>query len=289
MHISHAVRTYIDSKINQLSEQKEYDEELQGKIIEHLYSNAEDTFLWVALVWKELEKVESWETEDILTEFSSGLPSLYNRMMDQIRKHNKRTAEFCLKTLSAVVLAFRPLSFQEVITVAGLPEKGFQKHQALIKLIDYCGSFLTYREDTVFFIHQSAKDYLTDPKQPYSFSESELGHQNLALRLLRAQHILKKDICEIKDYGPVRDGIKLDTLESIKYASIFWIDHFCASQKTDEDDLLFVDDGEIHQFFLKHFLHWLEILSILDRVFDAVLLVRKLRNRILVCRIDIRN
>ena len=125
MYISYAVRTYINFKVNQLSEQKGYDEELRNSVIEHLSSKAEDTFLWAALVCKELEKVESWETEDILAEFPSGLPLLYNRMMDQVQRHNKKTAELCLKLLSALTLAFRPLKFKEVVIAAGLSEKEF--------------------------------------------------------------------------------------------------------------------------------------------------------------------
>jgi len=242
-------------------------------------------------VCKELKKVESWETEDILAAIPSGLPPLYGRMMDQVQRHNKKTAEFCLKLLSALALAFRPLKFKEVVTAAGLPEKTFRKSQALIRLVEHCGSFLTWRDDSIFFVHQSAKDYLMDPERPDIIRRAMSGHRHLALRLLRALHILKKDLCGINNYGPLSDsartGLELDLLEQIGYASCFWIDHLYASQAIDEDEAVFVDDGEIHQFLQQHFLHWLESLSLLGKISDAVKMIRKLHDLILVCKNDI--
>jgi hypothetical protein len=244
----------------------------------------------VALVCKELEKVESWETEDILSDFPSGLPPLYNRMMGQVQAQNKKTAEFSLNILYALAFAFRPLKFKEVVSAAGLPEKEFRKPETLIRLIEHCGSFLTWRDDTIYFVHQSAKDYLMDPERLNIFRRAESDHRNLALRLLRALHVLKKDLCDINDYGPVSDstktGLKLDPLEPIGYACCFWIDHLCALYAINEGEALLIEDGEIHRFFQQHFLHWLESLSLLGKVSDAVRMIVKLHNLILVRKND---
>jgi hypothetical protein len=244
----------------------------------------------VALVCKELEKVESWETEDILAEFPSGLPLLYNRMMDQVQRHSKKTAELCLKLLSTLAFVFRPLKLKEVVTAAGLPEKEFRKSQALIRLIEHCGSFLTWRDNTVFFVHQSVKDYLTDPERSDIIRRAESDHRDLALRLLWALRILKKDLCGINNYGPVSESAKTrlnpDPLEPIRYASSFWIDHLCASQAINGGEAVLTDDGAVHQFFQQHFLHWLESLSLLGKVSDAVRMIRKLHDLILVSRDD---
>jgi hypothetical protein len=44
--------------------------------------NANGTFLWVALVYKELANASGWEAEKILTAFPPGLDPLYKWMMD---------------------------------------------------------------------------------------------------------------------------------------------------------------------------------------------------------------
>jgi hypothetical protein len=204
-------------------------------------------------MYKELEKVKSWEIEDIFAEFPSGLSLFYNRMMDQVQRHNKKTTKLCLKLFSTLAFVFRPLKLKEVVTAAGLPEKEFRKSQVFIRLIEHCGSFLTWRDNTVFFVHQSAKDYLMDPKRSDMIRGAESEHRDLALRLLRALHIPKKNLCGINNYGPLSDSaqtkLKPDALEPISYASFFWIDHLCASQAINGGEAVLIDNGAVHQFF----------------------------------------
>src|SRR5947207_13132753 len=72
-----------------------------------------------------------------------------------------------------------------------------------------------------------------DLERPDIIRRAMSGHRHLALHLLRALHILKKDLCGINNYGPLSDsartGLELDLLEQIGYASCFWIDHLYAS------------------------------------------------------------
>lgn len=56
--ISAAVNTYIHHKANQLAAKKRYDPRIRQAVIEHLVANANDTFLWVALVCQNLETVK---------------------------------------------------------------------------------------------------------------------------------------------------------------------------------------------------------------------------------------
>ncbi len=113
------------------------------------------------------------------------------------------------------------------------------------------------------------------------FPRAESGHGNFALRLLRSLHVLKKDVCGIKDYGFVlhgeKAGVNLDPLEPIGYACCFWIDHLCAAalNAINGEEALLVDVGEIHRFLQQHFLHWLESLSLLGKVSDVT---RKISN-----------
>jgi len=125
-----------------------------------------------------------------------------------------------------------------------------------------------------------------DPGRPDIIRRAESEHRDLALRLLRALHMLKKDLCGINNYGPLSDsartGLKLDLLKPIGYAFCFWIDHLCALQAVNQDEAVLVNDGEIHQFFQQHFLHWLESLSLLGKISDAVKMTRKLHDLVLV-------
>jgi hypothetical protein len=65
-HISHAVNAFIDVKVSKLTERKAYKPELRETIQSYLYAKADGTFLWVALVCKELEGVQVRRTLSVL-------------------------------------------------------------------------------------------------------------------------------------------------------------------------------------------------------------------------------
>jgi hypothetical protein len=48
--VSAAVSIYIRHKVHQLAQEKKYDDKTRDAVLDHLFSNADDTFLWVALV-----------------------------------------------------------------------------------------------------------------------------------------------------------------------------------------------------------------------------------------------
>lgn len=87
--VSSAVSTYIQIKIDKLAKLKGYDNPARDDVQHHLTLNANDTFLWVALVCQELEKVPRSRVLTTVKTFPPGLSSLYQRMMDQIRHSNE--------------------------------------------------------------------------------------------------------------------------------------------------------------------------------------------------------
>lgn len=65
--------------------------------------------------------------------------------------------------LLIVTLGYRPLHVYELCRLAGLcdQQNGFGD---LEDIMGMCASFLTIRDNYVYLIHQSAKDYLSDVK-----------------------------------------------------------------------------------------------------------------------------
>ncbi|UNI22807.1 hypothetical protein JDV02_008661 [Purpureocillium takamizusanense] len=122
-HVSLAVGSYIDERVSRLVSLQD-DDELRHKVAEVLRRKADGTFLWVALVIQELQKVASWDVLDVLREMPSGLEELYGRMIKQIQQLKRRDPEFCRLVLSAATLAYRPLHMLELAALAGLPGAG---------------------------------------------------------------------------------------------------------------------------------------------------------------------
>jgi hypothetical protein len=66
-----------------------------------------------------------------------------------------------------------------------------------------------------------------------------------------------------------------DPLAPIRYACVYLVDHLCEI-KSSHDELGLYDNGTIDVFLRKHFLHWLEALSLIKGTSDGVLAIAKL-------------
>jgi len=109
---------------------------------DHLISNADGTFLWVALVCQELAdpKVRKRYTLSKLKSFPSGLEPLYRRMMEHISGSND--ANICKEVLAIASVVYRPITLEELkVLVESLEEEDYDD---LREIISSCGSFLTF-------------------------------------------------------------------------------------------------------------------------------------------------
>jgi hypothetical protein len=131
-----------------------------------LLLNANNTFLWVALVCQQLAdpKVRRHHTL-ALDAFPPGLNDLYERMMGQIR--DLAEAELCKRILAVVSTAGRPVTFDELQSFINMPT-GIHPTE----IIGLCGSFLTLQGRTIYLVHPSAKDYLLT--KDYLFTKDSL-------------------------------------------------------------------------------------------------------------------
>src|SRR5262249_24432719 len=148
-----AVTSYIQFKVDQLAEENEYHNNTREAIQRFLSLNANGTFLWVALVCQELSNASEWNALKKLAAFPPGLDPLYRRMIDQIR--DSEDAKLCKRILGVVSTVYRPITVDELASFVDMPGCVFGNYKALSKIIGLCGSFLTLRERTVSFIHQS--------------------------------------------------------------------------------------------------------------------------------------
>jgi hypothetical protein len=196
-------------------------------------------------------------------------------MMYKIEKGKRDDPKYCKKVLVATTLAFRPLTLSELKVLSELPDN------STAAIVQKCGSFLTVQEETVYLIHQSAKDYLEENYEsklrPTGVSQ---GHEEIALYSIEAMCAnLRRNMYNL-NYGFKPANMRPpqpDPLASIQYSCVFWVHHLDASNlESLENKRVLADDGCVLVFLREKFLHWLESLSLLGYLSEGVDSVRKL-------------
>ncbi|KAF2008717.1 hypothetical protein BU24DRAFT_437817 [Aaosphaeria arxii CBS 175.79] len=136
--VSYAVSAFIQHKVFKLAESKTYDAKTRDAVFDHLSSNANDTFLWVALVCQSLEGVPKRNVIKKLIAFPPGLVSLYERMIQQIS--NLDDASLCKQILSLAAVAYQPLTLDELSTLVEEFEDEADDIKSKQEIIGLCGS-----------------------------------------------------------------------------------------------------------------------------------------------------
>jgi hypothetical protein len=279
--VSEAVVSFIRFKVDRLAAQKGYSKELQQLVRLDMEARADGTFLWVALVCKELERVTARKTLRTMQQVPAGLPQLYQRMLERIAADNdEEDRDFCEALLRVITIAQRPLHQAEIGYLAGLPSDIIDDSTTIDELVKSCGSFLTTREGIISFVHQSAKDYFTTGSGCAIFTYGQpQAHEKLArrcLELVTAPSGLRQDMCNLSDPGVLRREIDGETIDhnltpELQYACRYWVDHLERSGRS-------IKDGDAtHRFLEKHFLHWLEAMSLINETSLCVRLVARLQ------------
>jgi hypothetical protein len=279
--VAAAVKVFIQQKVCQLAQDKRYTPEVEDVVLQHLTSNADDTFLWVALVCQDLKTTPKWNVLKKLAQFPPGLDSLYRRMLQQIRESD--SAEICLGVLAVTAVLYRPVTIAELVVLTKQLVDFTYDLESVREIISLCRSFLTLRDDTVYFVHQSAKDFLIIKASNDIFSDgAECVHRDIFQKSLTVlQKTLRRDMYNLQAPGYPVGEVKppiLDPLATSRYPCIYWIDHFCdlqhkalAHSATKQEDARTIDT-----FLRQKYLYWLEALSLCGSIAKGVVSMTKL-------------
>jgi hypothetical protein len=171
--------------------------------------------------------------------------------------------------LAVVVLVQTPL---HVDAVAVLADQG--RDDAHIALQSLSALLLVDTGEPVRIFHPSFSEFLTDSKRCADtriFVEPAKHHANLALRcLLLMNKYLRYDICNIgdptlanADVADLKTRLRDRVSDALQYACSFWPVHLMALGVSDQDAKL---RDVLAEFSSKHIFHWLEVLSLLQRL-----------------------
>lgn len=209
---------------------------------------------------------------DICLTAESAMDLIYSTALDSTGKWEDPVfaADF-RDILGVVIVARNPLT---ALTIDRLKETtSVSKTRPSLHTIQYFGSIFrgTINEEPLRVIHPSFEDFITDRarcKRDGWFIDISLYRQRLARQCIGCLCAnLKRNMCNLTLTTSVVDVKILP--EDVTYSCLFWIEHVCESEGSANFS------AELHEFLVKHLLHWIETMSLLKKARQTIgLLIR---------------
>ncbi|SCV39827.1 related to vegetatible incompatibility protein HET-E-1 [Fusarium fujikuroi] len=269
--VSQAVKSYISNKVDDLAKRKwKNDQELKEKVFDYMQSHADDTFLWVALACERLDNsgISKRLVMEELEKFPTSLTALYQAMMNRIT--GSPEADRLKQILALVCVVYRPLTSDEIpILVESMHD---YDEDDVEDAIASCGSFLTLHDEEIFFVHQSAKEFLLDQGHEILFP-SGINHKHayiLSRSVEAMKNTLRQDIYELGSSGALNpiEVPSPDPLACIEYSCVYWVQHLRRLDPAKDLNLWHFES--ILQFLQMKFTCWLEALSLINELSTSV-------------------
>ncbi|UKZ79794.1 hypothetical protein TrVFT333_007556 [Trichoderma virens FT-333] len=277
-----AIASYIQYKVRDLR----LDDDVQAEVEQYLTKHANGTFLWVALACDNLKRVPSFQVRSALAAFPPGLDHVYERMLEKIFGPN--ASDLGRRILATVLVVHRPLTILELTSLVDFIPEGIGENKQTLyaiseQVMGLCCSFLVLQDQTVYFVHQSAKDFLIN-KADDIFHLGNVHLQIFSASLSKMNMTLKKDI-----YGLVEPGYSIyeiptmnpDPLGAVRYSCVYWIDHFLSSLPKEsfgmESNASYY--RPIEHFLRTKYIYWLEALALLRNIPQGVIKMQKLEKQ----------
>ena len=145
---------------------------------------------------------------------------MINQICDEIN------ADLCMRILAICVIAYRFIALKELISLVNMTEEISDDLKSLVDVVGLCGSFLIIHEDIIYFMHQSAKEYLINHVINNIFSsEKEAVHYKIFSKSFKMMfRTLRQDIYRLGRLGYTIKTIKSlqpDPLAASRYLCIY--------------------------------------------------------------------
>lgn len=172
------------------------------------------------------------------------------------------------RIVGAIALLFSPLSSA---SLAELIRSDQMKVQGRLNTLQSVVSVPKDSDAHVQLLHLSFREFLVDHSASAEFwIDERAGHTQLAEDCLDCMNRgLKRDICRLSNPGVRRYEIQKTVFEShvppeLRYACRYWIRHL---ENGDESVIKWT---LVEDFLKLHFLHWLEVMSLLGWVSETI-------------------
>lgn len=244
-------------------------------------------FIFAATVCRIFEDPQRDPVEDLTEIFANRsdgsqldatyLPVLNRFLKDQEGKQKKQRIKEFQEVIGTIVMLESPLSVKSLSCLVGLSEGRIN-----MRLSSFHSVIRLPKDETlpVRPFHLSFRDFLLDEetreKTPLWVDEKE-KHQKLTSQCLSiCDDNLRRNICALPSEGTLRVDIDQRTIDGyirpeLQYSCHYWVHHLVRSK--DPNSVL----PDAFSFLQRHFLHWMEAMSLLGLASEVVRIITQLQ------------
>ncbi|KAL3432965.1 hypothetical protein BDV09DRAFT_205597 [Aspergillus tetrazonus] len=279
--MEHDISIFMENKLNAIRHERSLPPDWPGVAnFRALVTMSAPLFIFAATICR-LFADHNLDPRQCLTEIlkyqnqESKLDGTYLPVLDRLVSRYSGTRQLQLvqevrEVIGTIILLENPLSVTSLSKLMGI------SINSIYTRLNSLHSVLNIPSDEtlpVRLFHLSFRDFLLDSctrdKTPFRVDKEEMNQILFDRCLSLMCKNLKKNICNLKSYGTERSNINPESINyylppELQYSCRYWIHHLadCESPMSRLDN--------IQAFFNKHFLHWVEVMSILGVVSEVL-------------------
>ncbi|KAI0862797.1 hypothetical protein F4860DRAFT_97630 [Xylaria cubensis] len=240
--IGQEVNQVIKHQVESLAKDKGLSDQVKDHLAEKLLKIPHRTYLWAYLVFNYLKKENFKKTRKgidyIIETLPKNVEQAYEKILSKCKKEEESTVR---KALSIILAARRPLTVVEMNVALNVDNTSKSIHDLdleeeqdfRLRLRSWCGLFVSIHHGKVYFLHQTAREFLLGTLSPETVS---LGGQWQHSITSRDAHRVLAEICVIYlDFlnydgfligGGLETNERLGSYTLLDYSVQNWSDHF---------------------------------------------------------------
>ncbi|KAH7308661.1 hypothetical protein B0I35DRAFT_99586 [Stachybotrys elegans] len=249
--ISQEVNRVIEYRVKQLAEDKRLSASVTDHLAKRLLRIQHRTYLWVYLVFDYLSKEVFKTTQTGVESTIATLPESVNQAYEQILSKPKGNP-IARKVLSIILAASRPLTLSEMNVAVNIEDtaRSFQdldleeEKNFKSSLRSCCGLFVSVHHGKIYFLHQTAREFLlAESPLPATAPSGLRWHHSITLR--HAHAVLAKLCVLYLNFFNSRASHPDANVEAsrynndnalLEYSAIYWGTHICEAHINSYDD-----------------------------------------------------
>ncbi|KAH0593451.1 hypothetical protein MHUMG1_08909 [Metarhizium humberi] len=252
--ISHEVNRVITHRVNELSEKQGVSPEIKSYLEKRLQKTTHRTYLWVYLVFDYLEKENFKRTPKGVESAIATLPGSINEAYEQILGKCTDPSS-ARKALCIILAASRPLTLSEMNVAMNIHQSSQSIHDLDLEaerdfersLRRWCGLFVSIHRGSIYFLHQTAREFLlADLASPTTVPSEPHWRHSITTR--QAQTVLA-EVCVLylnffnSDISIQTDANKeashsVDSSAFLDYSAKTWGAHFHEADIIDDAPII---------------------------------------------------